>query len=96
MAAYVYILASKRKGTLYVGVTSDIVRRVHQHRNGQGSRFTKRYNVKQLVYYEVFEDIQHAIAREKAVKEWKRLWKIEKIEETNPEWRDLYPEISAP
>jgi putative endonuclease len=89
----VYILASKRKGTLYVGVTSDLTQRVWQHKNDQAEGFTKRYGVHKLVWYEICDDMRAAIAREKAVKEWKRAWKIRLIQETNPEWNDLYDEL---
>lgn len=90
---YVYLLASERNGTLYVGVTSDLVKRVHQHREGTIDGFTKKYGVKTLVYFEVFSDMESAIGREKAVKKWNRAWKLELIEKENPDWRDLYPEI---
>jgi putative endonuclease len=86
----VYILASKRNGTLYVGVTSDLIQRVWQHRNDLAEGFTKRYGVHRLVWYEQCGTMQTAIAREKAIKEWKRAWKIKLIEEVNPDWRDLY------
>ena len=91
--SYVYIMSSGRNGTLYIGVTSDLARRVYQHQNSQGSVFTSRYRVRDLVYYEVFEDIAAAIVREKQLKAWKRRWKIRIIEAMNPEWRDLCPEI---
>ena len=86
---YVYILASKKKGTLYIGVTSNLPRRVQQHVAGVYSGFTKRYKVNQLVYCEAYDDIQDAIAREKQLKEWDRQWKIELIESLNPDWHDL-------
>ena len=86
----VYILASKRNGTLYVGVTSDLIKRVWQHKNDLADGFTKRYGVHRLVWYEQCRTMEVAIAREKAVKEWKRAWKIKLIEERNPEWHDLY------
>ena len=89
----VYILASKRNGTLYVGVTSDLTQRVWQHKNDQAEGFTKRYGVHKLVWYEICDDMRAAIAREKAVKEWKRAWKIRLIQETNPEWNELYDEL---
>lgn len=89
----VYLLASKRNGTLYVGVTSSLVQRVWQHKNDLVDGFTKRYGVHTLVWYEVHETMQTAIEREKAIKEWKRGWKIELIEKANPEWRDLYEEL---
>jgi len=89
----VYLLASGRNGTLYAGVTSNLVERVWQHKNKQADGFTKRYGIDALVWYELHEDMPNAIAREKAIKEWKRRWKIELIERTNPDWKDLYPEI---
>jgi putative endonuclease len=91
--ATVYILASKRNGTLYIGVTSDLVKRVWQHKNNMVEGFTKRYGVHQLVSYEVHESIESAIEREKKLKEWKRKWKLELIESTNSNWKDLYPTI---
>jgi len=87
---FVYILASRPNGTLYVGVTSDIVRRVHQHRTGEGSDFVEQYDVTRLVHLEPFDDIEEAIRREKQLKAWKRDWKLDLIREHNPEWRDLY------
>jgi putative endonuclease len=90
MTAYVYILASKPRGTLYVGVTNDLVRRVYEHKAGIVEGFTKRYGVHRLVYYEVFDDIQNAILREKHIKKWNRAWKIGLIEERNLYWDDLY------
>jgi len=89
-SSYVYILASDRNGTLYVGVTSDIIRRVYQHRNDMAAGFSSKYEVHMLVYYEIFGDIREAILREKQLKWWKRQWKIELIERDNPEWIDLY------
>jgi putative endonuclease len=89
----VYLLANKRNGTLYVGVTSNLVQRVWQHKNDLVEGFTKRYRVHMLVWFEVCDSMQTAIAREKAMKEWKRAWKIELLEKTNPEWRDLYGDI---
>lgn len=89
----VYILASKRNGTLYVGVTSDLVQRVWQHKDNLVEGFTKRYGVHTLVWYEVCGTMNGAIAREKAIKEWKRAWKIRLIQETNPDWKDLYDEL---
>ncbi len=94
-SGYVYILAGKRNGTLYIGVTSDLIKRVHQHRTEETGGFTARYDVKHLVHVEVFDDIVSAIAREKAMKKWRRKWKLELIERDNPEWRDLYPEIAG-
>lgn len=89
----VYILASKRNGTLYVGVTSDLVKRAWEHRNNVVEGFTKKYRVHMLVWYEMHETMESAIAREKAVKEWKRAWKVRRIEEINPGWKDLYESI---
>lgn len=89
----VYILASQRNGTLYVGVTSDLVRRVWEHKNDAVDGFTKRYVAYNLVYYELHADMLAAIAREKQLKKWNRAWKIELIEAGNPEWRDLWEEI---
>ncbi len=89
----VYILASRRNGTLYTGVTSDLVQRVWQHKNDLVKGFTSKYHVHSLVWYEVHADMESAIGREKAIKEWQRAWKIELIETLNPEWRDLYEEI---
>ena len=90
----VYILASKANGTLYIGVTSDLVQRVWQHRNGLAEGFTKRYGVHQLVWYEVHESMESAIMREKALKKWNRAWKIELIQESNQNWNDLWHDIS--
>ncbi|HEY4481287.1 MAG TPA: GIY-YIG nuclease family protein [Candidatus Brocadiaceae bacterium] len=87
---YVYILANKRNGTLYVGVTNDLIRRVDEHRRGEISGFTKKYSVHKLVYFEQTPDIKSAIAREKLLKRWKRTWKIKLIEKDNPKWKDLY------
>jgi putative endonuclease len=87
------MLASKRNGTLYVGVTSDLVKRIWEHKNNVVEGFTQQYNVHMLVWYEVHGTMESAIAREKAMKEWKRAWKIRRIEEVNPEWKDLYESI---
>lgn len=89
----VYILASKRNGTLYIGVTSDLVRRVWEHKQDLVEGFTKRYGVHILVWYEVHEEMHAAITREKAIKEWKRGWKLKLIEQVNPDWRDLYGDL---
>jgi putative endonuclease len=91
--SYVYILASARNGTLYIGVTTDLVKRCYEHKNGTFKGFTSRYKVCRLVHYEVYEDVINAIAREKALKKWGRAWKLELIEKSNPEWADLYSEI---
>ena len=90
---YVYLLASRRNGTLYVGVTSDLVKRVWHHKNDLVEGFTKRYGVHTLVWYEVHESMESAIRRERAIKEWKRAWKLALIEKENPTWQDLYEEI---
>ena len=89
----VYIMASKRNGTLYTGVTIDLPSRVWQHKNSVVDGFTKKYNVHQLVYYEVHGNRETALTREKQIKKWNRKWKIELIEEQNPDWRDLYEDI---
>jgi len=90
---FVYILASKKNGTLYIGVTNDLIRRTYEHKNNLADGFTKKYNVKILVYYEHTENIESAITREKQMKEWQRSWKIKLIEKDNPTWRDLSPEL---
>jgi putative endonuclease len=95
MNFWVYILASKRGGTLYVGVTNDLVRRVYEHRNELVPGFTKRYGVKQLVYFEQHDTAYAAIQREKNIKHWSREWKIDLIVSMNPDWRDLYEEIAG-
>ncbi|MEQ1772348.1 MAG: GIY-YIG nuclease family protein [Burkholderiales bacterium] len=91
--SYVYLLASDRYGTLYTGVTSDLIKRTWQHQEDFVEGFTKKYKVKQLVWYEPHEDIQSAITREKQIKKWNRAWKIKLIQERNPLWRDLYNEV---
>ncbi len=91
---YVYMLASKRNGTLYIGVTNDLIKRVHEHKQGLVEGFTKKYNVNRLVFFEETNDVESAIIREKQMKKWKRQWKIELIEKLNPEWKDLYSEIA--
>ncbi len=91
--SFVYILASKKNGTLYIGVTSNLIRRVYEHKQGKIEGFTKKYDVKILVYYEVFEDIIEAIKREKVLKGWKRNKKILLIEKENKEWSDLYENL---
>jgi len=90
---YVYILASKRNGTLYIGVTSNLVRRIYEHKKGYIKGFTEKYGVHMLVYYESCDNVESAIQREKRLKVWHRKWKIRLIEEKNPEWKDLYDEI---
>jgi putative endonuclease len=89
----VYILASKKNGTLYIGVTSNLVKRIWKHKNNMVDGFTKRYNVHLLVWHELHENIESAIEREKQLKEWKRKWKLELIENINPGWEDLYYKI---
>jgi len=91
---YVYILASKRNGTLYIGVTSNLVRRAWEHKNDVVEGFTKKYGVHQLVWYEVADTPNAAITREKQLKKWSRAWKLKLIEEKNPHWKDLYQEIA--
>ena len=86
----VYILSSKPRGTLYIGVTSDLIKRIWEHKNDLVSGFTKKYSVHQLVYYELHETMDSANLREKQLKKWNRIWKIRLIEESNPEWKDLY------
>ena len=93
MTSYVYILASERNGTLYIGVTNDLVRRVFEHREGVAEGFTHRYGVKRLVHFEIFDDIRLAIQREKTLKRWVRAWKLALIEKDNPGWKDLYDAI---
>ncbi len=89
----VYLLASKRNGTLYVGVTSDLVKRIWEHKNHVADGFTKQYGVDQLVWHEVHATMDSAILREKALKEWQRAWKLKLIEKSNPDWKDLYDSI---
>jgi putative endonuclease len=92
-AYYVYILASQRNGTLYIGMTNNLVRRVWEHKNNVVDGFTKKYSVHQLVWYEAADTPQAAITREKQLKKWNRAWKLKLIEANNPEWKDLYNEI---
>jgi putative endonuclease len=94
MSYYVYLLASKKHGTLYLGVTNDIVRRGHEHKLKAADGFTSRYGVDKLVWFETYDDVTTAITREKELKKWRRDWKIRLIEEQNPEWTDLLPGIS--
>ena len=89
----VYILASKKNGTLYIGVTSDLVKRIWEHKSDLVEGFTRRYGVHQLVWYELHDTMESAILREKRLKEWKRAWKMRLIEESNPEWQDLYDSL---
>jgi putative endonuclease len=92
---YVYILSSKRNGTLYAGITSDLVKRVWEHKNKTVEGFTEKYGVDKLVYYEVHTDVENAIRREKQIKRWNRSWKLRLIEEKNPEWKDLFDGIKT-
>jgi len=90
---YVYILASRQNGALYTGVTSDLIKRVWEHKNKLAEGFTERYNVNKLVYYECFLDAENAIRREKRLKKYNRKWKMDLIEKMNPEWKDLYEDL---
>jgi putative endonuclease len=90
---YVYLLASQKQGTLYLGVTRDLVRRVSQHKQKTLPGFTSRYDMRRLVWFECYDAPADAITREKEIKKWRRAWKIELIEKENPDWQDLYPEI---
>ena len=90
---YLYILASKKNGTLYIGRTENLQKRIYEHKNAFVSGFTKKYNVKNLVYYEIYDDPINAATREKQMKAWKRDWKIELIEKENPQWNDLYNQL---
>lgn len=90
---YVYILTKDKNSTFYVGITSDLAKRIWEHKNGAADGFTKKYGIKTLVYYEVFDDPENAIKREKRLKKWNRGWKMSIIEKTNPDFRDLYEEI---
>ncbi|MCK1398287.1 GIY-YIG nuclease family protein [Bradyrhizobium sp. 4] len=93
---YVYILASKIGGTLYIGVTNDLIRRVAEHKSKVIESFTEKYDVARLVYFEQFDDPENAIKREKRLKKWNRAWKVRLIEKSNPKWNDLYPGIAGP
>ncbi len=93
---WIYILASSVGGTLYIGVTNDLVRRVHEHRSIHVDGFTRRYVVHRLIYFEEFSDVENAILREKRLKKWNRAWKISLIEKANPDWIDLYPGVANP
>ena len=94
MQYFVYLLASERNGTLYLGVTRDLIRRVYQHKTSATPGFTSRYQVTRLVWFECYDDPTNAIAREKELKKWRRAWKIRLIEESNPDWADLHSEIT--
>ena len=93
MTGYVYIVTNQKNGTLYIGVTSDLERRIHEHREGVTTGFTSKYGCARLVWYETHDSIGTAILREKALKRWYRQWKVDLIEADNPEWRDLYLEL---
>ena len=93
MSYYVYIIASRRDGAIYIGVTNNLVRRVYEHRIKAVPGFTSKYNITQLVWFEVYDDPVSAITREKELKKWKRSWKIQLIQAENPEWKDLYESI---
>ena len=95
MAYYVYILASRRDGAIYVGITNDLVRRAYEHRIKAVQGFTAKYNITQLVWFEAYDDPISAISREKELKKWKRAWKIQLIEKDNPNWDDLYESICS-
>jgi putative endonuclease len=92
---YVYILASERNGTLYTGVTSNLIQRIWQHKQGLVDGFAKKYGVKSLIHFEAHDTAESAITREKQIKKWKRAWKLRLIEENNPDWKDLYELISS-
>ena len=94
MPYWVYILASKRNGTLYVGLTNDLARRVWQHRTGVGAVFTRKYGVTRLVYAQPYADVSVALAEERTLKRWRRAWKLALIEQDNPQWRDLYDDLN--
>ncbi|MBF0523255.1 MAG: GIY-YIG nuclease family protein [Candidatus Omnitrophica bacterium] len=93
MSYYVYILASQRNGTLYIGVTKDLLRRVYEHKNNLVKGFTEKYRINLLVYFEKLDNVGEAITREKQIKKWNRDWKIEMIEKNNPQWKDLYEDL---
>ena len=92
-AGYVYIMANRKNGTIYIGATSDLAKRVYEHREGTIAGFTKTHGCKRLVWFEAFDDIQQARHRELQMKEWKRAWKVKRIEEDNLDWNDLYPTL---
>jgi putative endonuclease len=94
-SSYVYIMASGKNGTLYIGVTSDLIKRIFEHKTNVHDGFTSKYSVHSLVYFEVHDDIEAAIKREKQLKKWKRDWKIQLIEQENPNWQDLYEHITS-
>jgi putative endonuclease len=90
---YVYLLANRKQGTLYLGVTRNLIRRTYQHREKLLQGFTSQYDIRRLVWFEIYDDPMTAITREKQIKKWRRQWKIDLIEKENPNWKDLYPEI---
>ena len=90
---YVYIISNKKRGTLYIGVTNDLIRRIYEHKHQITRGFSAKYHLEKLVHYEIFEDEITAIQREKTLKHWKRSWKIDLIEKTNPEWNDIYDNL---
>jgi putative endonuclease len=91
---YLYIMANKRNGVLYIGVTANLIKRVFEHKSNLVEGFTQKYNVHTLIYYEVYGNVEDAIKREKNMKKWKRNWKIKLINKKNPQWEDLYPEVT--
>jgi putative endonuclease len=93
LAFYVYLMASRKNGTLYVGMTDDLIRRVWEHREGVIAGFTKRYGVKMLVWFEEHGTRESALERERSIEKWERQWKIDLFQSSNPEWRDLFPEL---
>ncbi len=95
MPSYVYLLSNQPRGTLYIGVTSDLVKRIWQHKEAFVDGFSAKYGLKMLVWYEIHEDIGEAIKREKQLKKWNRIWKIELVEKSNPYWNDLYLDFTA-
>jgi putative endonuclease len=95
MAYYVYLLASRKDGALYLGVTNDLIRRVFQHRSKAVPGFSSRYNITQLVWFEIYDDPISAISREKEIKKWRRAWKVALIVQENPDWNDLYESIAS-
>ena len=90
---YVYILTNRKNGTLYIGVTNNLIKRVFEHKNKVFKGFTEKYDINKLIYYECYDNIEYAIQREKRMKKWNRNWKIELIEKNNKEWKDLYPDL---
>ena len=93
MQYYIYILASKKNGTLYIGITSDLIKRIYEHKNDFVEGFTRQYTIHNLVYFEATESVESAILREKQLKKWNRAWKINLIENNKPAWNDLYPDL---